>query len=323
MLGKAWEEIKKSDNIVLISHINPDGDTLGSTLALFDVLKKMDKNVSLFNVAKTLPKKYSFLKNYEQIANSLPVKIDTIITCDCATLKRAGINEGDYKIINIDHHATNLDFGDENLVLRDSSSTAMVLYKMFKHNNVDFSKDAATALYVGIVDDTNFFTSGNLDEKTFLNVSDIISRGADMNLVSSKLTQNVSLAKFRLHEHAMSKIDLLKNGKVANVVIWQSDLERTGAKREDTEELANLIRSLVSVEFSFLILEEKNGTFKISLRSKPNSVDVSKIAFKFGGGGHYVAAGFESEILDTKELVSKILHEYDKEKSFVRIQEEK
>ena len=322
MFYKVWEEISKANNIVLISHINPDGDTLGSTLALFDVLKKAKKDVWLFNISKDLPKKYSFLANYKKISNSFPTKqakIDMLITCDCATFERTGLKKEEYKVVNIDHHSTNLNFGDENLVTRDSSSTAMIVYKMFKYNNVNFSKDAATALYTGIVDDTNFFTSGNLDDKTFLNVSDIVFRGADINLVSNKLTRNVSLAKFRLHEHAMNSVDLLKNGRVAKVTIFQSDLQKTGAKREDTEDLADLMCNLVSVEFSFLVLEEKNGTFKISLRSKPNGIDVSKIAFKFGGGGHHGAAGFESNLLNPDDIILKILHEYDKEKSFVNV----
>ncbi len=127
------------------------------------------------------------------------------------------------------------------------------------------------------------------------------------------------MAKFRLHEYAMKSVDLLRNGKVAKVSIWQNDLKRTGAKREDAEDLANMMRSLVSVELSFLILEEENGTFKISLRSKPNCVNVSKIAFKFGGGGHCLAAGFESSLFSDEEITLKILQEYDKEKNFAGI----
>lgn len=316
MFHKTWEEIKKSDNILLVSHVNPDGDTLGSILALYDVLKSIGKNVFLYNKSSNLPKRYNFLSNYEKISNSITSKIDTVLTCDCATFERTGIKRGDYKVINIDHHSTNLGFGDVNLVSKEASSTAMTIYKMLKLNGVDFSKDAATSLYVGIVDDTSFFTSGNLDDKTFLNVSDIVSKGADINLVSIKLTQNISLAKFRLNEYAMSSVDLLKNAKVAKVVILQSDLERTGAKREDAEDIANLIRDLVSVEMAIMVLEEVDGTFKISLRSKPNTIDVSKIAFEFGGGGHYGAAGFESSIVCIDELVYKILKEYDNRSMF-------
>ena len=317
MLKKVWEEILKYENIVLISHVNPDGDTIGSSLALFDVLKQLGKNIYLFNTSKALPKKYSFLPNYEKFSNVLPPKIDAVIVCDCATFERAGIKRGDYKVINIDHHSTNPSFGDENLVFKNFSSTAMVVYKMLKHNDINFSKDAATALYVGIVDDTNFFTSGNLDSNTFLNVSDIFSHGADINLVSNRLTQNVPLARFRLQEHAMNSVDLLKNARVAKIIIWQNDLKRTCAKREDAENLANIMCTLVSVELSFLILEEEDGAFKVSLRSKSDSIDVSKIAFKFGGGGHYGAAGFESSLLDPEEITLKILHEYDKEKNVV------
>ncbi|MFV0481720.1 MAG: DHH family phosphoesterase [Campylobacteraceae bacterium] len=311
MFVETWQEIKNSDNFLLASHKNPDCDTLGSTLSLYLVLKNLGKKVTLFNSTEVLPRRYSFLPCYNEIQNQINAKFDIVITCDCASFERTGLKKGNFKIVNIDHHATNKGFGDINLVKKTSSSVSMVVYELLKQNSIEITKDIATLLYAGIVEDTGYFTYGNIDEKTFINVADVVRRGADINLVSSSLNQSVPLARFRLHQYVMQNVDLLKNGKVARTIIMQDDLKRTGAKREDTEDIANLIRDLVNVEFAIMILEEDSGEFKVSLRGK-NSIDVSSIALKFNGGGHFGAAGFESSELDVDILTKKILDEYEK-----------
>jgi phosphoesterase RecJ-like protein len=187
----------------------------------------------------------------------------------------------------------------------------MVVYEMLKTLGVSISKEAAAALYAGNVDDTGFFTYGNISAKTFANMAELINMGADPLYISRQLKQSFPLARFRLKEYVMQNVDLLKNGKVGLVVIWQDDLKRAGAKREDTEDIINIVRELVSVELAIMILEEENGDFKISLRSK-SCIDVSKIALKFGGGGHFGAAGFESELTNVEEIKSMILNEFEK-----------
>jgi phosphoesterase RecJ-like protein len=187
----------------------------------------------------------------------------------------------------------------------------MVVFEMLKANGVKISAKAATCLYAGNIDDTGFFAYGNMSAKTFMNSAELIELGADPIYISKQLKQSVPLARFRLKEHVMQTVDLLKNGKVGLVIITQDDLKRSGAKREDTEDIINIARELVSVELAVMILEEEDGSFKISLRSK-NYLDVSKIALKFGGGGHFGAAGFESEITDVNAIAAMILDEFDK-----------
>ncbi|MDR1008448.1 MAG: bifunctional oligoribonuclease/PAP phosphatase NrnA [Campylobacteraceae bacterium] len=315
MFKTAWTTINKAQNIVLMSHINPDCDTLGCSLALYSILQKEGKNVFLFNATENLPKKLRFMPYFSEIHSYLPSEFDTVIVCDCANFDRTGLNIEAIKkrarIINIDHHLTNSNFGDINLVISPNSSASMVVYEMLKQNGVKLTSQAASCLYTGTIDDTGFFAYGAMNASTFSDMGELVSLGADPAFISRQLKQSVPLARFRLKEYAARSFDLLRNGMVGLLFIWQQDLKRTGAKREDTEDIINLIRDIVSVEMAVMILEEEDGSFKISLRSK-NYLDVSKIALKFGGGGHFGAAGFESSITHAKDIAEMILNEFDK-----------
>ncbi|MDR1554553.1 MAG: DHH family phosphoesterase [Campylobacteraceae bacterium] len=312
MFKSVWQAVTESKSIVLASHINPDCDTLGCALAMFDVLQSIGKEVHLFNATEKLPGKLRFLPNFEYISSQLPNSFDTIIIFDCAKFERIGLGVNiNQKIINIDHHLTNSNFGDINLVMAGFSSACMVVFEMLKANGIKVSPRAAKCLYAGNIDDTGFFAYGNINSETFINSAELINLGADPVYISKQLKQSVPLARFRLKEHVMQTVDLLKNGRVGLVVIMQDDLKKSGAKREDTEDIINIIRDLVSVELGVMILEEEDGSFKISLRSK-NYLDVSKIALKFGGGGHFGAAGFESKITNVETIVSMVLNEFDK-----------
>jgi phosphoesterase RecJ-like protein len=315
MFEAAWQAIEKAQDIVLMSHINPDCDTLGCSLALYSVLQKEGKNLFLFNITENLPKKLRFMPYFGEIRSYLPPKFDMVIVCDCANFNRTGLDIETIKkkacIINIDHHLTNSNFGDINLVVSPNSSASMVVYEMFKQNGVKLTSEAASCLYIGTIDDTGFFAYGTMDASTFFNMGELVNLGADPALISKQLKQSVPLARFRLKEYAAKSFDLLRNGMVGLLFIWQEDLKRTGAKREDTEDIINVIRDIVSVEMAVMILEEEDGSFKISLRSK-NYLDVSKIALKFGGGGHFGAAGFESSIMHAEDIAKMILNEFDK-----------
>ncbi|MDR1976473.1 MAG: bifunctional oligoribonuclease/PAP phosphatase NrnA [Campylobacteraceae bacterium] len=315
MFKAVWQAIENAQNIVLVSHINPDCDTLGCTLALYDVLQKSDKNVFLFNATENLPRKLRFMPYFNEIRSTLPSKFDAVVVCDCARFDRTGLDidaiKKEAKIINIDHHLTNSDFGDVNLVISPSASASIVVYEMLKRNGITPSSKAASCLYTGTIDDTGFFAYGTMNASTFSDMAELVTLGADPVLISKQLKQSVPLARFRLKEYVARSFDLLRNGMVGLVFIWQEDLKRTGAKREDTEDIINLIRDIVSVEMAVMILEEEDGSFKVSLRSK-NYLDVSKIALKFGGGGHFGAAGFESGITHAGDIAKMILNEFDK-----------
>ncbi|MFK5882173.1 MAG: bifunctional oligoribonuclease/PAP phosphatase NrnA [Sulfurospirillum sp.] len=306
MYKEAWRAIGDARHILLISHVNPDGDAIGSALALYDALKRSGKKVSLFNATKELPHIYSFLPNVQKIKDKLPSFYDLVISCDCGSFDRLKIEKGDYKIINIDHHSSNRMFGDINLVDKTSASAGMVVFQLLEKNSVKITSGCATCIYVTIVEDTGFFSYSNLSEKTFECASKLVKYGADAKEIATLLRSRVSLAKTRLLGFVLSNFDLYFDAKVAFVYISKDLLASTGAKRYDTKNIVNVLRDIITVKVSVMILEEKNGGFKISLRSEEDA-DVSIVAKDFSGGGHKNSAGFEVADDDFEELKNTVL----------------
>ncbi len=307
MYDKALKLIQKSNHIVIISHISPDGDALGSSLALYLMIRKLGKKVTICNATKDIAQKYDFLPSFEKIKNSIPNRYDLLISCDCGSFDRLGIKKLETPLINIDHHKSNTGYGTINIIEALSPSTTMIIFSMIESFNIKMDAKIATCIYTGIVEDTDFFINKNTDQTVFEMSAKLISYGLDIGDVSNNLLQRESLAKIRLKAILINSIELVENAKVGIGIIRQNDLKRCGALRSDCDTLINLIRSLATVEIAILLVEEKNFSFKVSLRSK--IADVESIATKFNGGGHHYAAGFQSEIKDAKELINKILHE--------------
>jgi len=306
MYKDAWSAISDAKHILLVSHVNPDGDTVGSVLALYDVLKRLNKKVSLFNATKELPHIYSFLPNIKKIKDRLPGFYDLVISCDCGSFDRLKIDKGGYKLINIDHHSSNHMFGDINLVDKTVASAGMVVYELLVQNGIKISRDCAVCLYVTIVEDTGFFSYSDLSEKTFTCVAKLIGHGVDAKEIATLLRSRVSLAKTRLLGYVLSNFDLYFDAKVAIIIIDNNILARTGAKRYDTKNIVNVLRDIITVKVSVMVLEEKSGGLKVSLRSE-NDTDVSVVAKDFNGGGHKNSAGFEVADDDFEKLKNSIL----------------
>lgn len=306
MYKKAWTKIINARYIVIVSHIHPDGDTIGSTLALFNVLKELGKKVALFNGTKDeLPREFGFVKGYSKIQGKLPKFFDLLVCCDSASFDRLGVQQGNYEIVNIDHHKSNTDFGDINVVKSDVSSAGMVVFKLLKANDIFISKATATALYTSIADDTGFFRYGNIDSDTFESAAELIKAGAEPKFIANEVNSSVSLAKTRLLAYMLSNFTLHVNATVASIVIDKDTLEATGAKRSDTKNIISMLRSIANVKVALMVLAQ-DGYCKISLRSDGDR-DVSKISNLYNGGGHKGAAGFEVKSSDTKATCKEIL----------------
>lgn len=315
MYSEVWAKIVNAKSIVIASHIHPDGDTIGSGLGLYCVLKELGKRVSLFNATKEeLPREFDFLEGYHKIQNRLPKFFDLIISCDCGSLDRLKIDKGDCELINIDHHKSNTNFGDINVVVPSASSAGIVVYKMLRANSIKIPKSSATALFTSITEDTNFFRYGGIDETTFDAASDLVRNGANPEEISKKVKSRQSLAKTRLIAYMLNNFELHVDGTVASIIFEQKVLDQTGAKRSDTKNIVSMLRDIVTVKVSFMLLEEKNS-FKVSLRSD-GDIDVSHISMMYGGGGHRGAAGFniEKSSLNTtcKDIINKIKMEIAK-----------
>lgn len=306
MYKEAWKKIINARYVVIVSHIHPDGDTIGSTLALFSVLKERGKKVALFNATKDeLPREFSFLDNFSKIQGKLPKFFDLLVSCDSASFDRLGVKKGDFEIINIDHHKSNTNFGDINIVLGDASSAGMVVYKLLKENDISISKKTATALYTSIADDTGFFRYGNIDKSTFRSVAELVECGADPKEISNRVKSSVSLAKIRLLAYMLSSFELHFDASVAFVTIDNETMKATGAKRSDTKNIISMLRDIVNVKVALMVLAQGDYC-KVSLRSD-GDMDVSKVSAIYGGGGHKGAAGFEVKSSDVSATCKEIL----------------
>jgi len=312
MYKEAYELIKNSKSIVLISHINPDGDALGSSLSLLPILKKMNKKVRVVNITKNLPKNLDFLPGFNEIKNELPKKYDLIISFDCGSFDRLGIEKRDTKLINFDHHISNTKYGDINLIEPDFASTSEVVYKFLKLNNIDIPKESAICIYAALVTDTGFFQYESVNERVFLMASELVKLGVSPNYIAKMLNEREPLAKIRLMAKILDTLTLFLNAKVAVLKLSQKMLKETGATVDMAENASNIARSLATVEVGVLLRKEEDGRIKVSLRSK-NYVDVSKIAKMFEGGGHKRAAGFVSVYRDFDLVLDELLEVLKKE----------
>ncbi len=305
MYQEAWRLITQSRYITLISHVNPDGDALGSSLALYPILKEMGKKVTVVNVTTPLPIRYDFLPNFDRIKTALPSRVDLLISFDCGSFDRLGIEPVDVPLINIDHHITNTRYGTLNLIEEHLPSASSVVLKLLHENGVPLRRDVATCIYTALAEDTGFFSYENVTAHAFEIAAELIEAKADPVTVAKNLKERNSLAKLRLEALTIEKLQLIYHAMVGYAVLTLEDFAVTGALRSDSDACVDIIRSLATVEVAILLIEEHEG-YKISLRSK-GSIDVSQIAIAFGGGGHKRAAGFNTKSKNAQEIIDNII----------------
>ncbi len=299
--------IKDSQKITLVSHIAPDGDALGSSLAFYLALKKMGKNVKIFNATKILPMRYDFLPSFSKITHTFPKNCDLVISFDCGSFDRLGIQKEAYKLINIDHHKSNTSYGDINIVDANHASTSAVVYDILEAFDIMIDKDIATCIYTALAEDTNFFTTNNVDEKVFYLAAKLTFLGALPAFIAQNIKQRNSLAKVRLTALFIDTLSLHRDGSVAVGEVTQEMFQKSGALRYDTTEFVDILLDLSTVQLAIFVLSMPDGDYKLSLRSKER--DVSKIAHKLGGGGHHHAAGLSVKKEDKDIMIEQIIKE--------------
>ncbi len=308
---KALELIEKSRYILIITHVNPDPDSIGSALALSNLFHENKIKHKVFNISSDLPQNLDFIPRFEKISDQLPAFFDLAISVDCGTYKRLGFElEPSIPLINFDHHKSNNSFGAVNIVDPMKSSTAELVFEFFKHNGLYITKNSATALYVGIYDDTLAFSLGRCDELTFEKINFLVECGASPSEIANKLLRRDSLAKYRIIPKVLDSLELYKEGEIASIIAKEEWFKQTGAHNRDCEDALDMIMSIAVVRIAIFV-RIVNGVSRVSLRSK-GQIDVSKIAGKFGGGGHFNASGCTIETLDVekaKEIVLKEIFE--------------
>ena len=289
--------IKSSKNILIISHINPDGDTLGSMCGLYcAILENFKKKCDMIAISK-IPEIYSYLpyvneiKQLENIDKSR--EYDLVINVDVASIDRicdAKILFDKSKMtINIDHHKTNNGYGDLNFINAEASSTGEVLYSIFTNLEWKINLNCAICLYTAILTDTGSFRFDNTKSSTFESASKLVEIGVNPSEIYKKVYESDSKTLVMFQAHCISKAKFLDNGKIAYTTVYKKDMEKFGANDECFEGLTEKLRAIVTTQLAFVAKEMKSGSTKFSMRSK--SADVAKICEVFGGGGHKYAAG--------------------------------
>ena len=305
---KALELIEKSRYILIITHVNPDPDSIGSALALSNLFHENKIKHKVFNISDDLPQSLDFIPRFGKITNQLPAFFDLAISVDCGTYKRLGFQlDASIPLINLDHHKSNNNFGTVNIVDPQKSSTSELIFDFFKHNGLYITKNSATALYVGIYDDTLAFSLGRCDETTFEKVNFLVECGASPSEIANKLLRRDSLAKYRIIPKVLDSLELYKEGEVASIIAKDEWFKQTGAHNRDCEDALDMIMSIAIVRIAIFV-RVVNGVSRVSLRSK-GQIDVSKIAGVFEGGGHFNAAGCTIENLDVEQVKEIILKE--------------
>jgi phosphoesterase RecJ-like protein len=289
---KAFELINKYKNFLIVSHKNPDGDSLGSEIALALALLKLNKKIYIYN-SDPPPKRYSKFPKASLIkTEKKDFEEDVTIIVDCAEIGRIGeIKDNvDFSkpIINIDHHIGNTKFGTVNVIKPDHSSTAEIIYQLIKHE-IQVDKEIATYLYIGILTDTGAFRYPNTTSHSLRVASELVAYGVIASQVSEFIWFTDPEARIKLLGDVLGTMHLY--GKISIMYVTKEMLKKHGAKEEDTEEFIDYGLSIKGVETAAIIKERQDGTLKVSLRSK-NNVPVQELAAKYGGGGHRTASGF-------------------------------
>ena len=290
-LDNIKEEIYEAKSIVILTHEVPDGDAIGSSLAMYLGLKQLGKDVDV--VIPKYSKTYEFLPFAEEIKEEGRIEnYDLAIALDCGDIKRLNgfANYFEYANckISIDHHEANTMFADYNFVDPTAPACAQILLMVLKALNIEITKDIGTCLLTGIITDTGGFKYQSVKAETFEFAAELLNRGVNVSDIYRKVLQTISLEKFNLRKIAMNRIELLEDGKIAFTYITKKDEEQT--KSEDHNGIVEMGRDIEGVEVSIFLREVDENSYKISLRSN-DYVNVSDICLMFNGGGHIRAAG--------------------------------
>ena len=303
------DKILESDNIVVVSHVNPDGDAIGSGLALTLGLRKIGKKVR-FILQDKYPDNISYLKDLksiEQYDETKEYDFNLVICVDGATDDRLGDAKVLLKnrfVINFDHHISNTMYGDLYCVT-EISSTSELIYKFLKFCGIEIDIDMAEALYTGLVNDTGNFTHNNVTTETFEMASELKRVGIDNSKIVREFFNTKTLAAIKLLGKAMYDMEYNEEKKLVYYFMSRAELDRFNGRKEDTEGIVERLIVLKEAEVSLFLREDKVGVIKGSMRSK-HDVDVNEIASIFNGGGHRKAAGFTSE-LPAEEIIKIVL----------------
>ncbi len=293
------QQIKAADKILLIAHQNPDGDCLGSALAMYRYLASLDKNVTVFCNHK-LPANFNFLPDTDKLTNDHTVftqEYDLVITVDTAALHLTGIEEllkiipNKYLFINIDHHVSNEKYADINLIISSASSTAEMIYRLLRDWQFKIDEKTATALACGMITDTGGFKNPATTYTCLDIASDLINQGANIPQIIKNTVNDTNITRLQLWGRALERLTKVDKNNLVYTWLTLKDLEECQADGNASEGISNFLHILNEGKIIMVLQEAEDNIIKGSLRTT-SDIDLSKLAAMMGGGGHKKAAGF-------------------------------
>lgn len=308
-LDEILKEIKKANDIVILTHNNPDGDAIGTSLAVYTALKRAGKNVEI--IIPELPRIFNFLPNAEDIRKEGSKKnYDLAISLDCATIKLLNgwanyFEDANFRIV-VDHHSTNSMYGDLNYVDLSAPACAQVMYSLFKYYGIEITPEIGTCLMTGIITDTGGFQYSGVSRDTFEIAADLLESSVNISKIYKRVFSTRTKGNFALRKIAIDRMQILENGKVSFTYITKQDEENVNAETGDYEGIVDEGRNIEGVEVAIFLHEVKDG-FKVSTRAN-EYVNVSDVCLMFGGGGHPRAAGATMQG-EPEQIKEKLLKE--------------
>lgn len=307
IIKKFAQVLKKEKDIALVSHIQPDGDAIGSILGLGLALIKSGKRVQILN-PHGVPPTFTFLPGADLVRDSFLYIPESVVLMDCTDLERIGDLETEVtkvsKLFNIDHHISNKFFGDYNLVDTNAGATGEIAYNVIKALGVKIDSDIASCLYTAIVTDTGSFKFENTTSETHLIAADLLNYGMDLGSIRRHLWESTPIETIRLLTETLATLEMDDSGEIAWVTMPYQVFQQYGAAAEHLEGVVNYAKSVQGVEIGIVFKEMEPNQIRVGLRSKATA-DVNQVAQALGGGGHKRAAGctINGSLKEAKELV--------------------
>ena len=313
--AEVLDALRQGDRYVLVTHENPDGDALGSLVAMEGVMRALGKDSLTFIGPGEfpLPYEYAFFE-FEDLITDVPSDVGdrTIVFLDCGNFDRNAVEIGDAPILNLDHHHDNTHFGTVNHVVAGASCTAEIVWDLMRGLGVALTPRIAEALYVGLVTDTGRFMYENTGPAAHVMAADLIEAGVDVHDIYRRLYEGVPEPKLTLLTRALSRVQRFDDGRLTFARLAREDFAQTGAEESYTEGIIDHLRAVQGTKVAALAREltgaDCEGRSKVSLRATDGAVDVSLIARAQNGGGHRQAAGFATR-MSPDELVAFLRQE--------------
>lgn len=298
-LEEAHNVLQNAQRVLIVAHQKPDGDTIGASLGLWHWLNAHNKEAEVY-CRSEVPDQFLFLPNADKIKKDPALfkqRWDVVIVCDSGDLQYAGVHEHVANLpegtvlINIDHHASNQNFGHYNLVDPTASSTAEVVFYFFREIGFEINKEIAKCLLTGVFTDTGGFSNAATNERALYMAAEFSAKGASLPDVYRATVSNKNLEVMKLWGKVLSRLRQNEFG-IAHTYVLKTDLYKGGLNEEAVAGLSNYLSHLKDAKAVFVIFERDDGLIKVSMRTFRDDVDLSKLALAVGGGGHKKASGF-------------------------------